>query len=63
MKKVFAFKAATDWYKGIPCIILTVLIQLYLVPLNGSKRLSEVRSFEIKWICMHIRQIQPETGE
>ena len=34
-----------------------------MVLLNGSKRLSEVRSFEIKWICRHMRQIQPETGE
>ena len=35
----------------------------FLVLLNQSKMLSEVRSLEIKWICRPIRQIQPETGE
>ena len=61
--KVLAYEAATAWNRVIPCRILTFLIKLYLVLLNGSKRLSEVRYFEIKWICRPIRQIQPETGE
>ena len=61
--KVLAYEAATAWNRGIPCKILTFLIILYLVLLNGSKRLSEVRYFEIEWICRPIRQIQPETGE
>ena len=61
--KVLAYEAATAWNRGIPCKILTFLIRLYLVLLNGSKRLPEVRSFEIKWICRPIRQIRPETGE
>ena len=61
--KVLAYEAATDWNREISCKILTFLIKLYLVLLNGSKRLSDVRSFEIKWICRPMRQIQPETGE
>ena len=61
--KVLSYEAATAWNRGIHCKILTFLIKLYLVLLNGSKRLSEVRSFEIKWIYRPIRQIQPETGE
>ena len=61
--KVLAYEAATAWNRWIPCKILTFLIKLYLVLLNGSKMISEVRSFEIKWICRPIRQIQLETGE
>ena len=61
--KVLVYEAATAWNRGIPCKILTFLIKLYLVLINGSKRLSEVRYFEIKWICTPIRQIQPETKE
>ena len=61
--KVLAYEEATAWNRGIPGKILNILIKLYLVLLNGSKRLSEVRSFEIKWICRPIRQIQPETGK
>ena len=61
--KVLAYEAATAWNRGIPCKTLNFLIKLYLVLLNGSKMLSEVRSFEINWICRPIRQIQPETGE
>ena len=34
-----------------------------MVLLNGSKQLSEVRYFEIKWICWPMRQIQPEGEE
>ena len=60
---MLAYEAATSWNRGIPCKILTFLIKLYLVVLNGSKMLSEVRYFEIKWICRPIRQIQPETWE
>ena len=61
--KCLAYEASTAWNRGIPCKILTFLIELYLVLLNGSKRSSEVISFEIKWICCPMRQIQPETGE
>ena len=61
--KVLDYEAATAWNMGITCKILAFLIKLYLVLLNISKRLSEVRYFEIKWICMTISQIQPETGE
>ena len=61
--KIVGLWVDTAWNRGIPCIILTFLIKLYLVILNGSKRLSEVRSFEMQWICRPIRQIQPETGE
>ena len=61
--KVLAYEAATAWNRGIPCKILKLLIKLYLILLNGSKMLSEVRSFEIIWICRPIRQIQRETGE
>ena len=61
--KVLAYEAATAWNRGIPCKTLNFLIKLYLVLLNVSKRLSEVRYFEIKWICWPMRQIQPETGE
>ena len=61
--KVLAYETATAWNRGIPCKILNFLIKLYLVLLNGSIILSEVRSFEIKWIYRPIRQIQPETGE
>ena len=61
--KVLAYETATAWNRGIPCKILTILIKLYLVLLNGSKHLSEVRYFEMKWIYRPIRQIQPETGE
>ena len=61
--KVLAYEAASAWNRGIPGKILNFLIKLYLVLLNGSKMLSEVRSFEIKGICRPIRQIQPETGE
>ena len=53
--KVLVCEVATAWTRGIPCKILTFLIKLYLVLLNGSKMLSEVRSFEIKWICRPIR--------
>ena len=61
--KVLAYEAATDWNRGIPRKILNFLIKLYLVLLNGSKMLSEVRYFEMKWIYRTIRQIQPETGK
>ena len=61
--KVLAYDAATSWNRVIPCKILTFLIKLYLVLLNGSKMLSEVRYFEIKWICRPRRQIKHETGE
>ena len=61
--KLLAYEAATAWNRGIPCNIWNFLIKLYLVLLNGSKMLSEVRSFEIKWICRPIRQIHPKTGE
>ena len=67
--KVLAYEAAAAWNRGIPCKILIFIIKLYLfcswfiVLLNVSKRLSEVRCFEIKWICWPMRQIQPETGE
>ena len=61
--KVLAYKKATVWNRWIPCKILSFIIKLYLVLLNGSKRLSEVRFFEIEWICRLISQIQPETGE
>ena len=60
--KVLAYEASAAWNSGIPCKKFNRLIKLYLVLLNGSKTLSEVRSFEIKWICRPIRQIQPETG-
>ena len=39
------------------------LVSWFIVLLNVSKRLSEVRYFEIKWICWHMRQIKPKTGE
>ena len=61
--KVLAYEAVTAWNRGIRCKILIFLIRLYLVLLNGSKRLSEVRFFNIIWICRPIRQIHPETGE
>ena len=61
--KVLAYEADTAWNRGIPYKILTFLIKLYLVLLNGSKSWSEVWYFEIKWICRPIRQKQPETGE
>ena len=60
--KALAYEAATAWNRRIFCKTLKLLIKLYLVLLNGSKRLSEVRYFEIKWICLPMRQIQPETG-
>ena len=56
------YEATTAWNRGIPCKILTFIIKLYLVLLNGYKRLSEVRYSEIKWICRPIRQMQPVTG-
>ena len=43
--------------------ILKLLIKLYLVLLNGPKRLSEVRYFEIKYICWPMRQLRTETWE
>ena len=61
--KVLAYEAATAWNRGIPFKISTFIIKLYLVLLNWSKRLLEVRSFVIKWICRHIRQIHPETRD
>ena len=36
--KVLAYETATAWNRGIPCKILTFLIKLYLVLLNGSKK-------------------------
>ena len=66
---MLACEAATDWNRGIPHKILNFLIKLYffvswfIVLLNISKRLSEVRYFEMKWIYRPISQIQPETGE
>ena len=60
---MLAYEVATAWNRVIPCIILTFLIKLGLVLLNTSKRLSKVRSFDNKWICRPIGQIQPETGE
>ena len=41
-KNGMAYEAATAWNRGIPSKILTFLIKLYLVLLNGSIRLSEV---------------------
>ena len=41
--------------QGNPLQKISFLIKLYLVLLNGSKRLSEVRSFEIKWIYRPMR--------
>ena len=67
--KVLAYEVDTDWNRGIPGKILKMLIKLYLFCfllwflLNVSKRLSEVRYFDIKWICWPMRQIQPETRE
>ena len=61
--KVLAYEAATAWISGIPGKILNFLIKLHLVLRNGSKMLSEVRSFEIQWMYRPIMQIQPETGE
>ena len=67
--KVLAYEAATAWNREIPCKIFKFLIGSYffvswfIVLLNISKKLSEVRYFEIKWICWPMRQIQPETGE
>ena len=60
---VLAYEAATSWNMGIPCKTLKFPIKLYLVLLNGSKRLPEVISFEIEWMCRPIRQVKPETGE
>ena len=70
MKKVPVYEVATAWNRGIPCnfskywsnCICFIYSFLYFW-FNISKRLSEVRSFEIKWICWPMRQIQPETGE
>ena len=61
--KVLAYEADTAWYRVIPCKILKFRIKLYLVLLNRSKRLSEVRSFEIEFICRPVRQIQTETRD
>ena len=67
--KVLAYESATAWNRGISCIVLKFLIKLYffspafLLFLMYQKKLSEVRYFEIKWICWPLRQIQPETGE
>ena len=67
--KGFAYEAATAWSRVTVCKILNFLIRLYLFCLliycftSCIKRLSEVRYFEIKWICWPMRQIQPETGE
>ena len=58
-----------DQNRGIPGKLLELPTDLYLffywfiVLLNVSKRLSEVRYFEIKWICWPMRQIKPEKGE
>ena len=61
--KIMAYEAATAWKNGIPGKIKYFLIKLHLVLRNGSKMLSEVRSFEIKWMYRPIMQIQSETGE
>ena len=60
---MLGYEADTAWNREIPCKILKFLIKLYLVLLNISKRLTEVRYFEIKWICWPIRQIQPDKEE
>ena len=66
---MLAFEAATDWNRGIPCKIFKSRIKLYLffscyiLLLNASNRLSEVRPFQNKRICWPMRQIQRETGE
>ena len=67
--KVLACEPDTAWNRGIPCKILKSIIKFicfvscFIVILILLKRLSEVKCFEIKWICWPMRKIQPETGE
>ena len=42
---------------------IIIFVSWFIVLLNVSKRLSEVRYFEIKWICWPMWQIKIEAGE
>ena len=68
--EVSAHEAETTWSRvillqnhKIANRIVFVLCTALLFYLMYQKRLSEVRSFDIKKICWSMRQIQPETGE
>ena len=68
--KLLAFEAATARNRGIPWKIIKSLIILYLCCIllycctRFTKKVSEVRYLEIKWIkCPLMRQIQTETGK
>ena len=65
-----AYKADTAWNRGIPCIFIKILIQLYLLRsflYSLTYCIKEVIEGKIFWRlnenCWPMRQLRPETGE